>query len=619
MKGFQGNILEVNLTAGDIGRSSIEKELLRDYIGGSGLGAKLFFDRVSPDVDPLSGDNIFFLVAGPLTGTNFPGTPRFTACFKSPLTGIWGESNCGGNFGVEMRFAGYDAIAIEGASDKPVYLFIENERVEIRDASDLWGRDVYEVTDILKERIDGGRKVKVLAIGQAGENRVRYSSIINDKGSALGRTGGGAVMGAKKLKAIVVRGSGRVEPALPGEFGRRRREILEKVKANSTTQAMRTYGTGAVIDLMKIGDLPIKNWSLGEVLGLDVKLDKTTLKETYGVRMTACHGCPVSCKKVVKVEEGPYRVEEGPGPEYETIASFGSMLMIDDLAWISKVNEACNRYGLDTISCGCTIAFAMDCFEHGVIDENDTGGIALKWGHREAVSEMVDSIARREGFGDILAEGSREAARRIGGDARDYAAEVKGLEVPMHDPRAGHGLGLAYATSVTGACHNKHRVISVEFNGATYPEVGLSKKYEKQTSEDKAEMVMLCENLGMVVNSAIVCSFVMGSLDIPDIVDMLWLTTGFDYDSKELMDCGERIWLLKRGLNNLMGVRAGDDRLPKKLMTPVKEGGAAGSVPDMGLMLKEYYRLRSLDAEGRPEKQKLQSLGLADLAALLQG
>ena len=617
MKGYEGKILEVNLTTGAIGRSNVDKDILRAFIGGSGVAAKLFFDRVSPDIDPLSGDNVLFLVTGPLTGTNFPGTPRFTACYKSPLTGIWGEANCGGNFGVEMKFAGYDGIAIEGASDKPVYLLIDDERVEIRDASDLWGKDTYEVTDILKERIDDGRKVRVLAIGRGGENIVKYASIMNDKGSALGRGGAGAVMGSKKLKAIVVRGSGKVEPAIPAEFTKRRREILEKVKASKITKSMKVYGTGAFIDLMKHGDVPFKNWSLGEVPGLDVKLDKTTLKEKYGVRMTACHGCVVSCKKVVKVEEGPYRMEEGPGPEYETIASFGSMLMIDDLAWISKINEVCNRYGIDTISCGGTIAFAVDCFENGLIGESDTGGIALRWGGKEAVSRMVEKIAHRDGFGDILAEGSREAARRIGGNAIDYAGQVKGLEVPMHDPRAGHGLGLAYATSITGACHNKHRVISVELSGTEYPEIGISGEYEKQTSQGKAELVIVLENLGMVMNSAIICSFVVGSLDMPDMVDMLRVTTGFDYDIREIMECGERIWLLKRGLGNLMGVKAGDDRLPKKLMTAVSEGGAAGSVPDMELMLKEYYRLRPLDAEGRPDKGKLRSIGLSDLAERL--
>ena len=618
MRGYQGTILEVNLTTGDIGRSGVEKRLLRDFIGGSGLGAKLFFDRVSPGIDPLSGDNVLFLIAGPLTGTNIPGTPRFTACFKSPLTGMWGEANCGGNFGVELRFAGYDGIAIEGVSDKPVYLLIEDKRVEIRDASDIWGKDIYEVTDLLKKRVGGGREVKVLAIGQAGENLVRYAAIINDKSSVLGRCGGGAVMGSKKLKAIVVRGTGKVEAAEAEEFEKRRKEILEKIKTSKNTKRLRAYGTaGGIVDGARSGNLPSKNWALGENIALASEISGQALTEKFLVRTSACHRCPVACKRVVSVKEGPYKVEEGPGPEYETLASFGSMLMIDDLAGLIKINEACNRYGVDTISCGCTIAFAMDCFENGIIDGGDTGGIALKWGNVGAVLEMVEKIARREGFGDVLAQGSRRAAQRIGGNAVDYAIESKGLEVPMHDPRVGHGLGLAYATSIRGACHNQHLVLAVEADGTCYPEIGLPGGYEAKTSEGKAQMTMICENLGMVVNSAIICQFVMGSLRLGDLLDVLRTMTGFDYNLKEMMECGERIWLLKRGLGNLMGVRAADDRLTKRMLTPMKEGGAAGSVPDMGLMLKEYYKLRPLDAEGRPAKEKLHSIGLSDLAARL--
>lgn len=618
MKGYPGIILEVNLTTGAIKRSTVEREVLRRFIGGGGVAARLFLDRVSPDVDPLSGDNVLFLMNGPLTGTKLPGAARFTACFKSPLTGIWGEANCGGNFGVELRFAGYDGIAIEGVSDKPVYLLIEDKRVEIRDASDLWGKDIYEATDLLKKRVGGGREVKVLAIGQAGENLVRYAAIINDKRSVLGRSGGGAVMGSKKLKAMVVRGTGKVEAAEAEEFEKRRKEILEKVRTSSGTQSLRTYGTaGGTVAGAVSGDLPSRNWALGDNRALASKIGGQVLTEKFLVRTSACHGCLVACKRVVSVKEGPYKVEEGPGPEYETLASFGSMLMIDDLAGLIKINEACNRHGLDTISCGCTIAFAMDCFENGLIGSKDTGGIDLRWGNVDAVLGIVEKIARREGFGDVLAEGSRRAAQRIGGNAADYAVEVKGLEAPMHDPRAGHGLGLAYATSIRGACHNQHLVLAVEANGTCYPEIGLPGPYEAKTSEGKARMTMICENLGMVVNSAIICNFVMGSLSLGDLLDMLRMTTGFDYDLEEMMECGERIWLLKRGLGNLMGVRAADDRLPKRILTPTKEGGAAGSVPDMELMLKEYYKLRSLDAEGRPTKEKLHSIGLSDLAARL--
>ncbi len=618
MKGYKGDVLEINLTTGVVGKSAVEREVLRDFIGGGGVAAKLFLDRVPPDADPLSGGNVLYLMDGPLTGMRLPGAARFTACFKSPLTGIWGEANCGGNFGVEMRFAGYDGIAIEGASEKPVYILIEDESVEIKDASDIWGRDTYEVTDILKKRHRDGREAKVLTIGQAGEKLACYAAIINDKGSVLGRTGGGAVMGSKKLKAVVVRGTGTVEPADTEGFEKIRGEVMEKVKKSSGTKSLRSYGTaGGMVAGTKSGDVPYRNWALGGDLAIARSISGQTMAEKYLVRAGACHGCPVACKRVVSVKEGPYRTGEGPGPEYETLASFGSMLMIDDLAGLIKINESCNRYGLDTISCGCTIAFAMDCFENGIITADDTGGIDLTWGNAAAVLEMVERIGRREGFGDVLAEGVKVAAERIGGNAADYAIESKGLEAPMHDPRAGHGLGLAYATSVRGACHNQHLVLAVEADGTRYPEIGLPGPYEAKTSEGKARMTMLCENLGMVINSANICQFVMGSLSLGDLVEMLRTATGFDYSLEELMECGERVWLLKRGLCNLLGVKAADDRLPRRLLTALSEGGAAGSVPDMELMLGEYYRLRPLDPEGRPGKEKLRSIGLSDLAGRL--
>lgn len=618
MASYKGKILEVNLANGSIAHSTLEQDILRRFIGGSGLAAKLFLDRVSPDVDPLSGENILFLITGPLGGTALPGASRLAAGFKSPLTNIWGESNCGGNLGPELKFAGYDGIAVAGISARPVYLFIDDDQVEIRDASDLWGRDIYETTDLLKERIGGRRSVRVLAIGQAGENLVRYASAINDKDAVLGRCGTGAVMGAKNLKAIAVRGTGKVEPARPAEFERRRKQIMKKVKASAITYKLQKYGTdGGMVDGAMSGDLPIKNWSLGKNLALASKIDGATLRERYLSRTHACYGCPVACKRVIRVEEGPYNIDEGPGPEYETCASFGSLLMVDDLAGIVKANEVCNRYGLDTMSCGASIAFAIDCFENGIIGKQDTDGIELKWGDMGAILKMVDKIARRDGFGDTLAEGSKRAAQKIGKNAYNNAIEVKGLELPMHDPRAGHGLGLAYATSVRGGCHLTHIVAYAETGTFVAPEIGLHEGYNPKTSEGKAEMTIVSENLAMVVNSAIICQFVLLSLSVGDVLDMLRATTGFDYDLMEMMECGERTWLLKRGLGNLMGVRAADDRLPQRILTPTNEGGAAGSVPDINLMLKQYYRLRPLDAEGRPTKDKLHSLGLSDLAARL--
>ena len=615
---YRRKILDIDLTTGDIETTALDEEVLRKFIGGSGLAAKLFLDRVSPDVDPLSDGNVLFVMTGPLAGTTLPSVSRFEACFKSPLTGIWGESSCGGNFAPELKAAGYDGIAIRGSSPKPVYILIEDEKVEIRDASDLWGKDSYETTDLLKRRLGGKREVKVLAIGQAGEKVVKYASIVNDKANVAGRSGSGAVMGSKKLKAIAVRGSGKLVPALPDEYAEVRRACLDKIKNSPVTQFMREYGTnGSMAVSAAVGELPIKNWTQGEAPDIIPKIDANALTTNYLTKRHACQGCLIATKRVVKVDTSPYQMTEGPGPEFESVGAFGSLLLNDNLAAICKLNEMCNRYGMDTISCGSTIGLAMECFEKGLISSNDLDGGQLRWGNPDDVIAMVEKIAHRQGFGDVLAEGSRRAGEKIGKGAADFAMEVKGLEMPMRDPRAYHGLGIAYAMSNRGGCHVEHMVTYLEVGGYVAPELGLPGGYLGQTSQGKAEITVIGENVGALTNAAILCQFAMISLGINDFLGMLRTTTGFDYNLEELMRCGERIWVLKRGLNNLMGVTVADDRLPKRILTPLKEGAAAGSVPDMELMLKEYYSIRGLDAKGRPLKDKLISLGLSDLATRL--
>jgi len=616
MADFEGTMLNVNLSNCTIKKSKIDKDIVRKFIGGSGLAAKLFFDRVSPDVDPLSPDNVLFVMTGPVSGINFPGAARFSVCSKSPLTNIWGESNCGGNFAHALRSAGHDVIAIEGASPKPVYLSINDDQVEIKDAADLWGKDTYETVDTINEHAAGKGKPSIIAIGQAGENLVKYALVNNDKSNVAGRAGMGTVMGAKKLKAIAVRGTGKVEAALPEEYDKKRKELVAKSKESIITEYLKAQGTGAAMNSVGVltGDLVGKNWSLGDNSAVASKTGGDVMAEKYLTRPLSCYGCHVGCKRMVKVSEGPYRVEEGAGPEYEGLASFGTLLMIDDLAAIIKLNESCNKYGLDVISCGSSIAFAIDCLENGLISLDDTDGIALGWGKIDAVIEMVDKIAKRDGFGDLLAEGTKRAAAKIGKNAADYTVEVKGLEVPLHDPRAYHGFGLAFATATRGACHVNDMTWTNEQGFSVFPEIGLTGGYQAQVSEGKAELVRISQDLGMVVNSAPLCIAIMGIWSTDDWVDMIRITSGFDYDVNELMECGERIWLLKRGLDNLMGVTTADDRLPKKIMIPLKEGPAAGSVPNLELMLKEYYQLRGLDANGRPLKEKLHSLGLSDLA-----
>jgi len=616
--GYAGKILEVDLTSGKISKASVDDKTLRKFIGGSGLAAKLFLDRVSPQAEPLSPQNTLFVMTGPLQGTNLPGAGRLNVSAKSPLTNIWGEGNCGGTFGPELKFAGWDGIIIEGASDRPVYLSIDDDKVEIRDAADLWGKDSYETTDMLADKAGGEKKVKVLAIGQAGENLVKYAAIVHDKADVIGRCGLGAVMGSKKLKAIVVKGTGKPDIAMPEDYNKAHRAALDVIKDSALARSLHDMGTDGALSLgMMMGDVPSKNWSLGENLEDSEALGGPEYSEKYLTRTHACYACPIACKRVVQVKEGPYKGDEQAGPEYETCCTFGTLVMNNDLAAVIKVNEMCNRYGLDTISCGSSIAFAIDCFENGLITEGDTEGVKLTWGNMESIFKMVDKIGRREGFGDTLAEGSRSAAKKIGKNAADFAVEVKGLEAPMHDPRGFHGMGLAYAMSNRGACHQQHMVVYVEQGVNVYPEIGLKEDYEGQTSEGKAEMTMICENLGMVCSSAVFCNFAMALLKVNDLVEFLRTTAGFDYTLDEVMECGERVWLLKRGLNNLMGVTAADDRLPKKILTAVQEGAAAGSVPDIESMLKEYYELRKLNANGYPSREKLEDVGLSDLARRL--
>jgi len=615
----QGKILEVNLTTGETSRSTVDEDIHRKYIGGSGLAAKIFFDRVSPDVDPLSGDNPLLIMTGPLSGTTVPGGSRFSACAKSPLTNMWGESSCGGGFAAEMRSAGVDGIICSGAADKPVYILIEDDKAELKDAAELWGKNTHEITDLLKERHSGKKKARVLSIGRAGEDKVHFAAIANGKRSFFGRCGLGAVMGSKNLKAVVAVGSGKVGQGLPDEFAAKRKEVVEKAKEHYITGHMKSGGTIGAMDFgVMLGDLPGKNWTVGDMMAFPPKIGGAMLNsEKYLTGTESCRGCLLGCKRIVKIDEGKYTGMAGAGPEYEGAASLGSLLMIDDMAAIIKMNEVCNDLGMDVISCGATIAMAMDCWEQGILTADDTDGLELTWGNADAVMELIKKIGVRDGFGAILADGCKRASEQIGKGAEAYAVHVKGMEVPMHDPRAFHGLALSYATGVRGACHTNDPIYSIEQGIMIWPEIGINGGYEQKTSEGKAELVVIAQNVGQVYNAAVLCYLLMSIVNEQEFVDLIRTSSGFDYDMKELMECGERIWMLKRGMNNLMGFTAKDDKVPKQIVTPFTDGPAAGSEPKIDMMLKEYYPLRNLDEDGKPQKDKLEGLGLSDLAGKL--
>ncbi|HPR04383.1 MAG TPA: aldehyde ferredoxin oxidoreductase family protein [Deltaproteobacteria bacterium] len=611
-RGYAGKYLLVDLSAGSWSDFTVDEEILRDYLGGSSLAAKLFFDRYPLDADPLSGQNPLMIMTGPMVGSGFPGTSRFSICAKAPQTGIWGESACGGTFGPELKRAGYDGLVVEGISSAPVTLRIVDGKVELQDASSLWGKDVYETTDALKEK---DARFKVLTIGAAGENLVKIASIGNDKGHFSGRTGLGAVMGSKKLKAIVVRGSAKPLKADEERYKTAFKAAITEVKESALADGLHLMGSDANMDLgMVSGDVPIKNWTVGEAFDLSSNLSGPTMREKYLTKEHACANCPVACKRVVKVDDGPYKTEEGPGPEYETCGTFGTMMMNPDLAAVIKANELCNRYGLDTISCGSTIALAMELYEKGILSKGDLDGIDLAWGNMEAVMPLIRKIAYREGIGDILAEGSLRAARRIGKGAEEYVVHVKGLEAPMHDPRGFHGMGLAYMMSNRGACHLQHAVLATEQGMASWPELfDMKDDYVGTTSEGKAMLVYNSENYGILGNSLSICHYLVDILKPETILEAFNAITGFGLDKESLLKTGMRDWTLKRGINNLLGITKKDDALPKKLLTALEEGGAAGSVPDVELLLSEYYAVRGLDDRGYPLPEKLTELGLEDL------
>ncbi|MCL4807149.1 MAG: aldehyde ferredoxin oxidoreductase family protein, partial [Thermoanaerobaculia bacterium] len=600
MGGYVGRYLEVDLASETITELSVSPEVQRKYLGGSGLAAHLFFLRGKHTADPLGPDNDLFVLTGPISGTLVPGSSRFAVAARSPLTGIWGEGSCGGDFAPALKRCGVDGLVFVGQASRPVMLVLDGGEVALRDAGDLWGLDTYETTDRLRETMGGKKRPSVLSIGPAGENLVRFACIANNKHDFIGRSGMGAVMGSKRLKAVVCRGEGKIPIADEAGYKAICKEMLGRISQSVPAQALKEMGTDSAMDLgMMIGDIPIRNWSRGEDFDLSNALSGPTMSETYLKRGLACYACPIACRREVEVKEGPYQTAVGPGPEFETCAAFGAMLDQKSLAGVIKSNEWCNRYGVDSISAGCTIAWAYDCFEKGLLTLEDTGGLALEFGNVDGAIALLHKIARREGVGDLLAEGSRGAARKLGRGSEELTAEIKGLEIPMHDPRASHGLALSYMTSYRGACHKAHLVEAIEHGLAGYTGVGLEENYDGMTSEGKAPMVRIGEDLGVPLNALALCEFEMWCYQFDDLVRAIRAVTGWDdFSLEEYRATGERLWLLKRALNNLMGVTRADDRLPAKIRTPVPDGAAAGIVPDEALLLGEYYEVRGLDETG---------------------
>jgi len=510
-----------------------------------------------------------------------------------------------------FKRCGYDALVIEGKAEKPVYIYIDEDQVQIKDASYLWGKDTFETTKILKE--ERGESVQVAVIGQAGENLVRIASIMTDgeHGRAVGRGGLGAVMGSKNLKAVVVSGKIRVKIAEENKLKDLMKKILPRMR--SDTENLAKFGTSnGLVDCENVGDLPIKNWYQGKWEEGAKRISGQAMGETILVGRYHCGRCVIGCGRVIKAMNGPYKGMDIGGPEYETLGMLGSNCLIDDLPAIAKANELCNRYGLDTISTGGVISFAMEAYERGLINKKDTGGIVLRWGNASALIEMIHHIAQRKGIGKLLGEGVKRAAEEIGGDALEFAIHTKGLEFPAHDPRAKFATALAYATSNRGACHCQAFTHDFE-NGASLPDLGYPETLDRFATEGKVEFVVKMQNLMSMFDSLTVCKFVLfGGVTVEPLREFLNYVTGWDVDTKEFLKIGERIFNLKRLYNTRCGISRKDDTLPPRILTH-KRGGGTNVLPPLNLMLNKYYQLRGWDEFGIPTIEKIQELGLNEL------
>ncbi|MEE9617754.1 MAG: aldehyde ferredoxin oxidoreductase family protein [Anaerolineae bacterium] len=619
--GYHDKILRVDLTTGKVEVEQPGEHFFRTYFGGWGLIAHYLLQELEPGTDPLGPDNLLIFATGVVTGAPVGGSGRSAVGARSPLTGGFGEGDVGGFWGVELKRAGWDAIIITGQAEKPVCLWVKDDQVEIRDGAHLWGKQTAEVEEILKDEL-GDKRIRVTQCGVAGENLVRYACVINDVNRAAGRTGLGAVMGSKNLKAVVVRGTGRVDLANRDQV----RQVADWLRDNfKETWALGLHENGTdngLLYLSQAGGLPTRNFQQGSFEEAN-SLTGQTMTDTILVGRDTCFACPVTCKRKVKVT-GRYEVDPVyGGPEYETAAALGSCCGIDDLEAVAYGNQLCNAYGLDTISTGVTIAWAMECFERGLLTEEDTGGLELRFGNVQAMTNLIEQIAHRQGFGDLLAEGSLRAAKRIGRETERYAMQVKGQEFPMHEPRIKFAHDLGYATSPTGAdhMHNIH-------DGGYASEGGIQGVRSLGILEpmpfdylgpEKVRLAKYHIDWQVFWNCLGLCMFMPYSRE--QMRDVVQGVTGWNSSIFELMKAGERALALARAFNYREGFTAQDDVAHWRFSTPFESGPKQGTkVPaeDIAQALDLYYEMRGWDKEtGAPTTGKLHELGIGWVAELL--
>jgi len=611
--GYWNKILRIDLTSQRITKEEMDEDTYRLFVGGAGIGAKILWEEISSEVSAFDADNKLIFAGGPFQGHPVPGSAKFSVVSKSPLTNTYADSAAGARWGPLFKRAGYDVLVIQGKSENPVYIYIEDAEVKIRDARDVWGMDSYQAVDQVRKEI-GDPRASVATIGQAGEKLVKIACIVVDKHSFAGRCGLGAVMGSKNLKAIAVKGSKKVPVSNLSQLKNYNRKYFKEINKASIESELRPHGTPVLcITAEGFGDMPIKYWTEDTWPEGAKKIGAPNYTKVLSAKPYPCLYCSIGCHRNIEIKDPAKYKLKGIGPEYETLGMFGTNLLIDNVKAIAVANDICNKSGIDTISTGACVGLAMECYEKGIITKKDTAGMELRWGNPDVLIELVKQIGNKVGFGSIFSEGTVEAAKKLGKNALELVVHVKGLDFPAHDARACWGLVPTYGTGTRGACHMRGVEEDVEMGGFYIPEIEVTEEHAKFFNrEGKAHLTVKTQDYCALINSLVLCVFMPdgGGLSFTSILNIFNSITGWDWDIQEAMMCGERIFTLQRLINLRDGYTKKDDILPPKMYVPAKKGFRTGKIPPVNDLLNEYYELRGWDKEGRPTKEKLEKLSL---------
>ncbi len=616
MFGLMGKIVRVNLTEGKITEEEIPQDMAKMFVGGVGLATKYLYDEVPKGTDPLGPDNKLIFMTGPLTGTACPSAGRYSVVSKSPLTGTWAQANSGGFFAPELKRTGYDGIIFEGTSEKPVYLVCTDDKAELRDAAKLWGQKVDDATDMILDEL--GKDFKVACIGPSGEKLSRLACVMNDKHRAAGRCGLGAVMGSKNLKAIAANGSKQVAIAEPQKFRDVSKKQYALINDSMLKVGLETHGTNLLLDMVNVrGGLPTRNFQIGMFEKVE-HVNGPALTENVLKDRVACYACPIACGRVSEIKSGKWAGKSGEGPEYESVVLLGTSCDVEDLNAVTMANFLCNEYGLDTISVGNVIGFAMECYEKGILTKEDTGGLEITFGDADMLVKLTELIGKREGLGELLGEGAKRVAEKLNKGSENFAMHVKGLELPAYDSRAAKITGLGYAVASRGGDHMTGYIQGPTFIDTPFLVVDDSKIADVYMPQQKDALVLRdLENALTMFDVSGTCKFMGLMLDAKEWVDLIASVTGWQFDIESFKKTGERVVNLSRAFNMRDGFSRADDTLPGRLLEePMPDGPAKGHmVEQLDTLLDNYYEFRGWDKKtGKPTAAKLKELGL-DTAA----